>query len=151
MYIKLIDNNGKFLGTVDIKVAIYEAKKRNLDLIKLSGKSKQKIYKLGNFKKYLFDKKKKKKKALKSKEIKFKTIICKSDYKVKIKKIFCFLKKKYNVKIIIFFLNKRKRINDDFLNNIIADLNKKFFLNKTLKYNTKNIIINILSSVYKNK
>ncbi|MGX7589467.1 translation initiation factor IF-3 [Candidatus Vidania fulgoroideorum] len=152
MFIKLIDLNGVFLGTLKIEDAIKEAKKRNLDLINVNNNTNPKIYRLGNYKKYLFDKKKniKKIKNIKKKEIKIKTSICEYDYKTKIKKIHNFLNKKFIVKIFIIFFNKKNNNNKKFFKKLDDDISKKFNFNKNIIFNEKNIIINILNSVKKN-
>ncbi|MGX7582524.1 translation initiation factor IF-3 [Candidatus Vidania fulgoroideorum] len=150
MLIKLIDYNGIFIGLMKINEAIKIAKKKNLDLIKMNSNSNTKIYKLGNYKKIIFDKKKNtiKKKPIKKKEIKIRTVIDDFDYKIKLKKIIEFLRKKIYVKIIIF-TNKNFENNKLFIEKINNDISKKFIYIKNIIFNKNNIIISIIHSVIK--
>ncbi|WP_458659038.1 translation initiation factor IF-3 [Candidatus Vidania fulgoroideorum] len=152
MEIKLLDYNGKFIGIFNIKKAIEKARLLNMDLIRINKHSDPKIYKIGNFKKYIFDKKKntKKQKQRKIKEIKFKTNICDSDYLTKLKKILFFIKKRISTKIIINIIGRN--INKDiFIKKVEEDISKYFVLKKSIKFVNNNIIFYIESGILKDK
>ena len=67
----MIDENGKQVGIVDIESAEKIAEEKNLDLILVSEKADPPVVKLGDYKKYIYqkEKKEKKKKVSEIKEI----------------------------------------------------------------------------------
>ncbi|MGX7576906.1 translation initiation factor IF-3 [Candidatus Vidania fulgoroideorum] len=132
MFIKIIDEKGKYLGLLNFKEAIKKAKKKNLDLIKINDKVKPNIFKLGDYKKHIYNIKKKKKKVnkIKNKEIRLKYNISDNDFFIKKKSILKFIKKKYKVKINIKTINNSDKIE--------KKINKFFKKKKILFFTKKN-------------
>ncbi|XAO72498.1 MAG: translation initiation factor IF-3 [Candidatus Vidania fulgoroideorum] len=139
MQIKLINLDGTLNGLYSFSNAIKIAKNLNLDLIKINSKTNPKIYRLGNYKKFLYQKKKRKSKTnkkIKTKEINFKLNIFDNDYKTKIRKISFLLSKNIIVNINIKTYGRESfmfdRINT-LINRIFSSLNLVRDLNAKVK------------------
>ncbi|BBA85229.1 translation initiation factor IF-3 [endosymbiont of Sipalinus gigas] len=110
------------------KDALDKANELSLDLILINSNSIPTIYKIMDYGKYIYEKKKKIKnnkiKKINVKEIKIKINIYERDYQIKLKKILDFLKKKNKVKITLKFKGREiihKDIGIDILKRICND------------------------------
>ncbi|MGX7582944.1 translation initiation factor IF-3 [Candidatus Vidania fulgoroideorum] len=140
--IKLIDEKGKYLGIYTIIEAKEIAKKKKLDLIEINKNIYPKIYKIGDYKKYLFDKNKKKKfRPKKMKELSLSTNIHNSDYNNKIKKAKSFLSKGHSIRFYINFKGRQVlykdigyKIFDKVNKDLGVSINKNKFINNKIVF-----------------
>ncbi|UDG80387.1 translation initiation factor IF-3 [Candidatus Annandia pinicola] len=128
---RLTGLKGEQIGLVLLKNIIFKSYKLGLDLVKISSNSKQTVYRIVNYKKFVYKKcksskfKKKKKKIIQTKEIKFRPNTDKSDYIIKLRNLVKFLKNGCKTKITLKFRGREiihKQIGIDMLNNIKYDL-----------------------------
>ncbi|MGC8981899.1 MAG: translation initiation factor IF-3 [Minisyncoccia bacterium] len=99
--VRLIDENGKQLGIFDIESAMKIADEKNLDLILVSEKAEPPVVKIGDYKKYIYqkEKKEKKKKVSEIKEIRISFQEAKNDLERKAKQVSEFLEEGNQVRI----------------------------------------------------
>ncbi|MCM8804530.1 MAG: translation initiation factor IF-3 [Candidatus Omnitrophica bacterium] len=104
-----MDEEGKQLGILDTKKALEIAKEKNLDLVEIVPNASIPVCRILDFKKYLYEQKKKEKeirkkqKVSQTKEIRFTPEISEHDYKFKKQHIENFLKEGHRVKVSIFY------------------------------------------------
>jgi len=107
--VRLIDENGKQLGTIDTSEALNIARERGYDLVEVSPDGNPPVCRIMDYGKYVYEQQKKAKLAKKKqhtvhlKEIRFRPKIDKHDYGFKLRHIMEFLKQGYKVKILIRF------------------------------------------------
>jgi translation initiation factor IF-3 len=112
--LRLIDNNGEFLGIFDKKICLAKADEYELDLILIAPKADPPVAKLGDFQKYKFDLNKKEKlnkknaKIISLKQIKIGVTIDKHDLENKIKSARKFIEG--GDKVSFFMRFRRKQI-----------------------------------------
>lgn len=130
---RLTGLRGEQIGLVLLKDIIIKTYKLGLDLVKISSNSTPPVYRMVNYKKFVYKKgkssryKKKKKKIIQTKEIKFRPNTDKGDYIVKLRSLIKFLKKGYKTKVTLKFRGREvihKQIGINMLNNIKYDLEK---------------------------
>lgn len=94
---RVVDENGKYVGIMDIKTAVDTAIERGYDLVMISEAATPPVCKIIDFGKFKFDEKKKLKEAqhkqttIKVKELRMRPGIDEHDYKVKLEKAKSFL------------------------------------------------------------
>ncbi|MGX7589329.1 translation initiation factor IF-3 [Candidatus Vidania fulgoroideorum] len=147
--IKLIGENGRFLGLFKFENAILKAKESNMDLIKINDRIKPNIYKIGDYNKFIFLKKKNKVKQKQKtvKEMSLRLNTHDNDYNIKIKKILLLLKKN-NIKVNIKLFgreNLMKKKIEDLILRICVDIKKNSISNIITKNEKKNHYIYITS------
>ncbi|MCM8818432.1 MAG: translation initiation factor IF-3 [Candidatus Omnitrophica bacterium] len=104
-----MDEEGKQLGILDIKQALDIAKERNLDLVEIVPDASIPICRILDFKRFLFEQKKKEKeikkkqRVMQTKEIRFTPETSEHDYMFKKEHIENFLKEGHRVKVTIFY------------------------------------------------
>lgn len=97
------------MGVLDIKEALNIAREKNLDLVEIVPDASIPVCRILDFKKFLFEQKKKEKEIRKkqrvtqTKEIRFTPDISEHDYKFKKEHIENFLKEGHRVKVSIFY------------------------------------------------
>ncbi|HOK55763.1 MAG TPA: translation initiation factor IF-3 [bacterium] len=107
--VRVIDERGNQLGILDIKTALDIAKEKNLDLVEIVPDSNLPVCRILDFKRFLFEQKKKEKeikkkqKTLQTKEIRFTPETSEHDYKFKKQHIENFLKEGHRVKVSVFY------------------------------------------------
>ncbi len=107
--VRLIDDDGQQLGIVLKDEAIKKAKEKFLDLVEIVPDAKPPVCRIIDFKKFLYEQKKKKKEANKHlkqtqlKEIRLTPEISEHDYGFKKAHIEEFLKEGHKVKVSVFF------------------------------------------------
>ena len=107
--VRLIGNDGKQFGIVNRDEAIKIAKGQNLDLVEIVPNASPPVCRIMDFKKFLYEQKKKekeikkKRKTTQLKEIRFTPTTSEHDYKFKKHHIENFLKEGNRVKVIVFF------------------------------------------------
>jgi len=107
--VRLIDENGKQLGVVDRDTALNLAKERLLDLVEIVPTASPPICRILDFKRFLYEQKKKNKELRKKqrltqqKEIRLTPETSEHDYNFKKQHIVDFLKAGHRVKITIFY------------------------------------------------
>ena len=107
--VRLIDENGKAIGIVDIDRALDLANKASLDLVEIASNSDPVVCKILNYGKYRYDKEKQKKINKKKqhvihvKEIRFRPNVDNHDLIIKLKKAEKFLLNGDKLKITIMF------------------------------------------------
>ena len=129
--VRLIDLKGKQLGIINFVDALARAQRSNVDLVQVSEDSVPPVCKLLDYKKYIFDKKKKrslskrKHKRTVLKEVKFRPATEEGDYQVKLKNLSRFLEQGDRAKITIRFRGREVIYKDqgyEVLNRIVGDL-----------------------------
>jgi translation initiation factor IF-3 len=110
--VMLIDENGKSLGLVETKTAIFNAKERNLDVMLVAENADPPVAKLIDFGKYKY-KMEKLNKSQKSKdhsneikEMQLRMKINDHDLSIKLEKVRQFLQKRYKVKITLKMMGR---------------------------------------------
>ncbi len=129
--VRLIDLQGRQLGVLAFGEAMRHAQRNNVDLVQVKEDSRVPVCKLLDYKKYVFEKKKrqsaskKKHKRMVLKEVKFRIGTEEGDYKVKLKKLQRFLEQGDRTKITIRFRGREvvyKEQGYNVLNRVINDL-----------------------------
>ncbi len=104
---RVVDENGEFLGILNKQDAIVKAQEKGLDLIEIAPNANPPVCKIMSYSKYKYEQSKKDREANKKnrhkeiKEIRFKPFIGIGDYNNKINKIKEFLGDHHRVKIVI--------------------------------------------------
>ena len=141
--VQVISNEGKNLGILSTKEALYLAEQEGLDLIEISPNAKPPVCKIIDMGKYKYDlqkkanKAKKKQKSFDLKEIKLRPVTSIHDYNFKIKNAQKFLSKKDKVKFTVRFKGREmqhhhlgmellKRVEDDLKEVGKLELSPKF-------------------------
>lgn len=131
--VRLISEDGKQLGIVEINDALDQAKAANLDLVQMNDDPKTPVCKLMDYGKHLFDQKKqkaaskKKTKKTQLKEIKFRPGTDENDYQIKMRNIIKFLKEGDKTKITMRFRGRElahKEIGLNLLKRVESDLSE---------------------------
>lgn len=130
---RVIDEEGKNLGILDLKKALSLAKEKGLDLIQVTEKVTPPVCKLGDYGKYLYqlekkERKKRKKQAGKMRQMRLGFGISTHDMEIKAQKVADFLKKGHKVRIEMVLKGREKSLEDFAKNKIekfLEILNKK--------------------------
>lgn len=107
--VRLIGEDGTQHGVVSKKDALQMAREKDLDLVEIVPTSSPPVCRIMDFKKFLYDQKKKEKEQKKKqkisqiKEMRFTPETSEHDYKFKRQHIEDFLKEGYRVKVTIFY------------------------------------------------
>lgn len=103
--VRLVDENGEFLGVVPISEALIKSKEANADLVVVDNRSDIPVCRILDYGKYKYEMKKKQKsnreKKLNKKEIQINPHIDEHDYKSKMSKVKAFIESRNRVKIVI--------------------------------------------------
>ena len=130
--VRVINSDGKNLGTLSTQEAINIAKQKGLDLIEISPKANPPVCKIIDIGKYKYDlqkkanKAKKKQKTVNLKEIKLRPVTEIHDYNFKIKNAQKFLKKGDKVKFTVLFKGREMQhthLGHELMQRIINDTN----------------------------
>ena len=130
--VRVIDSDGKNLGTLSTQEAINIAKQKGLDLIEISPKANPPVCKIIDIGKYKYDlqkkanKAKKKQKIVNLKEIKLRPVTEIHDYNFKIKNAQKFLSKGDKVKFTVLFKGREMQhthLGHELMQRIINDTN----------------------------
>lgn len=130
--VRVINSDGKNLGTLSTQEAINIAKQKGLDLIEISPKANPPVCKIIDIGKYKYDlqkkanKAKKKQKTINLKEIKLRPVTEIHDYNFKIKNAQKFLSKGDKVKFTVLFKGREmqhKDLGHELMQRIINDTN----------------------------
>lgn len=125
--VRLIDENGKYLGVFNIEEALRLAKEKNLDLIEISPKENPPVAKINDFGKFLYEIRKKERKTKKKKQeikgLRLSLRVSKHDLEVKKNQTLKFLAANQKVKIEMV-LRGRERTHFDLARKIINDFIK---------------------------
>ena len=130
--VRVIDSDGKNLGTLSTQEAINIAKQKGLDLIEISPKANPPVCKIIDIGKYKYDlqkkanKAKKKQKTINLKEIKLRPVTEIHDYNFKIKNAQKFLSKGDKVKFTVLFKGREMQhthLGHELMQRIINDTN----------------------------
>jgi len=129
--VRLIASDGKQIGVVSIKEALYEAEKAKLDLVEIAAESEPPVCKIMDYGKHLFEKKKQASVARKNqhqqqiKEIKFRPGTEEGDYQVKLRNLIRFLTDGDKTKVSLRFRGREmahQELGMELLKRIEADL-----------------------------
>ncbi|SHK57103.1 translation initiation factor IF-3 [Thermocrinis minervae] len=131
--VRLIDENGKQIGIVDIETALRMAEERGLDLVEIAPQANPPVCKLLDYGKFLYELKKKEKEAKKKqkehaievKDIQLSTRIDEHDLQVKLKHMREFLQDGDKVKVRIKFKGREimyPELGEKLANRIISEL-----------------------------
>jgi len=107
--VRLIGDDGTQYGIVDKKEALQKAREMDMDLVEIVPTSSPPVCRIMDFKKFLYEQKKKEKERKKKqkisqiKEIRFTPETSEHDYKFKKQHVEDFLKEGYRVKVTIFY------------------------------------------------
>ena len=130
--VRVIDSDGKNLGTLSTQEAINIAKQKGLDLIEISPNANPPVCKIIDIGKYKYDlqkkanKAKKKQKTVNLKEIKLRPVTEIHDYNFKIKNAQKFLSKGDKVKFTVLFKGREMQhthLGHELMQRIINDTN----------------------------
>ena len=130
--VRVINSDGKNLGTLSTQEAINIAKQKGLDLIEISPKANPPVCKIIDIGKYKYDlqkkanKAKKKQKTINLKEIKLRPVTDIHDYNFKIKNAQKFLSKGDKVKFTVLFKGREMQhthLGHELMQRIINDTN----------------------------
>ena len=130
--VRVINSDGKNLGTLSTQEAINIAKQKGLDLIEISPKANPPVCKIIDIGKYKYDlqkkanKAKKKQKIINLKEIKLRPVTEIHDYNFKIKNAQKFLSKGDKVKFTVLFKGREMQhthLGHELMQRIINDTN----------------------------
>jgi len=130
--VRVINSDGKNLGTLSTQEAINIAKQKGLDLIEISPKANPPVCKIIDIGKYKYDlqkkanKAKKKQKTINLKEIKLRPVTEIHDYNFKIKNAQKFLSKGDKVKFTVLFKGREMQhthLGHEIMQRIINDTN----------------------------
>lgn len=128
---RLIDEEGKQVGILNIDEALRQAQRAGLDLVEISPQAEPPVCRLLDYGKYTFELSKKqgvqrkKQRQIQVKEIKFRPATDIGDYKVKLKKIVEFLEEGDKVKVTLRFRGREVQHKDlgmDLLQRLVADV-----------------------------
>ncbi|MEO0271255.1 MAG: translation initiation factor IF-3 [candidate division WOR-3 bacterium] len=103
--IKVVDENGKFLGVMPTREALELAYEKGLDLVEIVPTDNPPLCKILDYGKFKYEMKKKKKhtKTAEEKEISFRPSTSEHDLQLKIKKMREFIETGHKVKVRLFF------------------------------------------------
>lgn len=126
--VRLIDDQGKHLGTVNLEEALKLSLEKSLDLIEISPKEEPPVVKIMDFGKFLYEQKKKdrdlkKKKVKELKVLRLSLRTGKHDLETRSHQALKFLKNGHKVKIEML-LKGRERAHTDLAKKIIDDFTK---------------------------
>ena len=130
--VRVINSDGKNLGTLSTQEAINIAKQKGLDLIEISPKANPPVCKIIDIGKYKYDlqkkanKAKKKQKTINLKEIKLRPVTEIHDYNFKLKNAQKFLSKGDKVKFTVLFKGREMQhthLGHELMKRIINDTN----------------------------
>jgi translation initiation factor IF-3 len=141
--VRVIGEDGKQLGVVEINKALDLAKKAKLDLVEIAPKAKPPVVKIVELGKFKYDQEKKKKKEKKKnktadlKEVRLSPFIGDHDFKTRLEKINEFLQEKHKVRVVVKFKGRQmgskkfgyeiiKKVFDNVKENISVDMEPKF-------------------------
>ena len=148
--VQVISSDGKNLGVLSTKEALYIAREEGLDLIEISPNAKPPVCKIIDMGKYKYDlqkkanKAKKKQKTLNLKEIKLRPVTSIHDYNFKIKNAQKFLSKGNKVKFTVKFRGREMQHNHlgmELLNRVQDDTKKFGKLELSPKFEGKQMIM----------
>jgi len=129
--VRLIDKDGTQVGIVPIKEALQRAKARNLDLIQVTDKVAPPVCKIMDYGKYVYQMKKRDKKAKKSTDIKgirLRYNISPHDLETRLHQAEKFLNAGHRVKVEMLLRGREKRLSDfarEKTEKFIQDLNAR--------------------------
>ena len=111
--VRVIGSDGKQIGVLPIAQALQKAKEKGLDLVEVVPQAKPPVCKIINFRRFIYEEKKKRqgdnkrKRRGDFKQIKLGLFIDKHDLERRIKKAETFLKDGHKVKLIVFFRGRQ--------------------------------------------
>ena len=152
--VRVINSDGKNLGTLSTQEAINIAKQKGLDLIEISPKANPPVCKIIDIGKYKYDlqkkanKAKKKQKTVNLKEIKLRPVTEIHDYNFKIKNAQKFLSKGDKVKFTVLFKGREMQhtnLGYNLMNRIINDTSTLGKVEVRPKFEGRQIIMIIQS------
>ena len=148
--VQVINNEGKNLGTLNLKEAIAIAREEGLDLIEISPNARPPVCKIIDVGKYKYDlqkkanKAKKKQKIISLKEIKLRPVTDIHDYNFKMKNAKKFLEKGDKVKFTVRFKGREMQhtnLGKELMNRIINDTESVGKIEVNPKFEGKQIIM----------
>lgn len=105
--VRVIDENGKQVGVLDLNQALKMAEERGLDLVEISPDANPPVCKITDFGKFLYEQRKrekeskKKQKVIEVKEMQFSPTIQEHDIEIKVKKMKEWLSDSSKVKVVV--------------------------------------------------
>lgn len=105
----MIGADGKQVGVVTLREALFEAEQAELDLVEISPNAEPPVCRVMDYGKYLFEQSKqkalakKKQKVTQIKEIKFRPVTDEGDYQVKLRNLIRFLEEGHKAKVTLRF------------------------------------------------
>lgn len=127
--VRLIDENGKNLGVIDIAEALKYARDKELDLLEISANANPPVTRIADYGKYMYDQEKKvrggqsrRNAAGIMKGVRISMRTGKHDLEIKAQNVDKFLKKGYKVRVELFMRGREKSLSE------IADKKIKEFL-----------------------
>ena len=139
--IRLINSDGSQLGIMSKTEAYNIANEKGLDLIALSSNTKPPVFKIIDHGKFKYEQKKRKKqKIIKTKNIKFRPNISENDLNIKVSKINKFIHNGSKVKIIINYRGREiNNINFNLINSILDCIKTSYKIESKPRLDGNNI------------
>ena len=147
--VKLVDSNGKMLGSTSLLDALKKAEVEGLDLVEIAPGD-EPVCKILDFSRFKYDAKKKKQEAKKKqkkhvvKEIKFKVNIGQGDFDVKVNRIRKFLEDGDKVKVSLWFKGREivhKEKGKDIFDRVLESLGELAKIDVEPKFEGKQILM----------
>ncbi len=149
-YVRLIDEEGNFVGEFSLSDALSKAEEVGLDLVEVAPNSNPPVCKIIDWNKFKYEYNKKQKNVQKSagtkvKEVRFKLGTGKAEIDMKIKNINKFLQEKNRVKIVLQLRGKQQYVPGNIeiakqkVNDIINQITVNHQLENEIKVEGKNI------------
>ncbi|MCX8034766.1 MAG: translation initiation factor IF-3 [Candidatus Dojkabacteria bacterium] len=149
-YVRLVDEQGNFVGELSISEALNKAEELDLDLVEVAPNANPPVCKIIDWNKFKYEYSKKQKNIQKSagakvKEVRFKLGTGKAEIDMKIKNINKFLQEKNRVKIVLQLRGKQQyfpsniEIAKQKVNDIINQITVNHQLENEIKVEGKNI------------
>ena len=148
--VRVISSNGKQLGIISIREALYHAEDEGFDLVEVSPDAKPPVCKIVDYGKLKYKEQKSKKEAKKKqktievKEIKMRPGINKHDYEVKIKALSKFISGGNKVKVSLRFRGREmehQNLGMELLKKLIEEVSEYAKIETSPKHEGKQIIM----------
>lgn len=147
--VRVIDEQGNNLGTLETSKALSMAKERELDLVEVAPKEHPPVCKIISWSKFRYDLSKKKKatikrKSIELKEMRFSPFTDEGDKAHKLKRVTEFLSKKHPVKLTVRVKGRvHKEMVTSQLDSILEQLKGKYETDQTPVFQGRNLTITV--------
>lgn len=148
--VRLVDEEGKQIGVLDIKKAREKAKEKNLDLVEVAPQAKPPVVKLVDYAKFIYEQEKKQSEAKKKskkgelKEIRLTPFIGKADLKTRLRRAENFREENDRLKLVVQFKGRQitqKKFGYELLDKVKEQLDEIYEQDGKIKQQGKRLIM----------